>query len=130
MRKLKKIVILDRIILLNEQWEMLRSMTDELIEYAGLDIKEILKKLDEEADKTEAPMCWTQLAQEEMTIKEINERVCGADGIITCWTNIPDEVIRTNPQLKYMGFWTNLADHRVNMERVPPREAYKYYLYP
>ena len=35
---------------------------------------------------------------------------------ITCWTEIPDEVILANPQLKYIGFWTNLAAHRMNLE--------------
>ena len=39
----------------------------------------------------------------------------GADGIITCWTGIPDTVLLENPDLRYLGFWTNLVDHRVNL---------------
>ncbi len=120
-KKLKKLVVLDRIILLDEQWNQLRSMTEELVEYGGLDPKEILRRLKEEADRPEAPMCWTQLAQEEMTVKEINKRIKGADGVITCWTNIPDEVILANPQLKYLGFWTNLVDHRVSLQLASER---------
>ena len=50
-----------------------------------------------------------------MTVQELpNDRVRGADAVITCWTNIPDEVLLNNPQLRYLGFWTNLVDHRVN----------------
>jgi glycerate dehydrogenase len=116
LKRLKKLVVLDRIILLDYQWNMLREMSEEIVEYAGLSNDEIIKRLDDEADKEEGPMCWTQLAQEEMTAREIQERVQGADGIITCWTNIPDVVLRNNPQLHYLGFWTNLIDHRVNLE--------------
>lgn len=116
MRQLKKLVVLDRIILLDYQWDQLREMSEDLIEYAGLSKEQILKRLEEEADQTEGPMCWTQLAQEELTAREIQERVQGADGIITCWTSIPDAVLRENLQLRYLGFWTNLVDHRVNRE--------------
>jgi glycerate dehydrogenase len=51
-----------------------------------------------------------------MTEREINERIRGADGVITCWTNIPDRVLLENPQLRYLSFWTNLMDHRVNVQ--------------
>lgn len=116
MRKLKHLVVLDRIILLDRQWDELRSMAEALTEYAGLSQKEILRRLQEEADKAEAPMCWTQLAKEEMKTEEICERVKGADAIITCWTNIPDKVLLENSNLEFIGFWTNLVDHRVNRE--------------
>lgn len=114
--RLHKLVILDRIILLDSQWAELRGLADEVVEYAGLDPQEILRRLSERANDADAPMCWTQLAQEEMTAEELNERIRGADGVITCWTNIPDAVILTNPQLRYIGFWTNLVEHRVNLE--------------
>lgn len=113
-RRLKRLVVLDRIILLQRQWDELRAMAEEVVEYGGLDPEEILRRLSQEADQVQAPMCWTQLAQEEMTVQELNDRVRGADAVITCWTNIPDEVLLNNPQLKYLGFWTNLVDHRVN----------------
>lgn len=115
-RRLRKLVVLDRIILLDRQWAALRSLADEVVEYGGLHPEEIMRRLQEEANRAEAPMCWTQLAQEEMTVAELNERLRGADGVITCWTNIPDQVLLANPQLRYLGFWTNLVDHRVNME--------------
>lgn len=116
MRQLKKLVVLDRIILLDHQWDQLRELAEEFVEYAGLTNAEIIKRLEEEADREEGPMCWTQLAQEEMSVRQIQERVKGADGIITCWTNIPDAVLTNNPDLRFLGFWTNLVDHRVNLE--------------
>lgn len=116
MRKLQKLVVLDRIILLDDQWKRLRGMSEQIVEYAGLSNAEILRRLDAEADREEAPMCWTQLAQEEMTVHELQERIKDADGVITCWTNIPDDVLKNSSRLRYLGFWTNLVDHRVNRE--------------
>lgn len=127
-RRLRKIVVLDRIILFDNQWAELRGLADEVVEYSGLDPKEIINRLESEADQAETPMCWTQLAVEEMTTKELIERVQGADGIITCWTNIPDEVILDNPQLRYLGFWTNLVDHRVNMDLARERNIQVTYI--
>lgn len=127
-RRLRKLVVLDRVILLEKQWADLRNLADELVEYGGLDPKEIMRRLHEEADQAEAPMCWTQLAQEELTVAELNERLQGADGVITCWTNIPDQVLLANPQLRYLGFWTNLADHRVNMELARSRGVHVTYI--
>jgi len=114
--KLEKLVVLDRIILLEEQWEALEDLAEEVVQYDRLDPEEIMRRLEEEADDHQDPMCWTQLAKEEMTVKELNERLEGADGVITCWTELPDEVLRANPQLRYVGFWTNLVDHRVNRD--------------
>jgi len=113
--KFKKLAILDRIILLENQWERLKAFTNKIVEFSGLNSNEILKKLHEEMEENPKPMCWTQLAQEEITIEELNKRVAGADAIISCWTNISDEVILANSQLKYVGFWTNLASHRINL---------------
>jgi len=115
-RRLKRLVVLDRIILLERQWQELRDMSDELIEYAGLSRREIVKRLEAEADQTEGPMCWTQLAQEEMTAQEVRQRIRGADGVITCWTGLPDAVLSESDGLRYLGFWTNLVDHRVNLD--------------
>jgi glycerate dehydrogenase len=61
-----------------------------------------------------SPMCWTQLAHKQVTHDELTRRLAGADAVITCWTSIPDDVLRANPQIRYIGFWTNLAEHRIN----------------
>lgn len=119
--RLRKLVILDRIILLDSQWEELRGLADEIVEYDGLSAEEILRRLNEASKDAAAPMCWTELSKEEMTVEALTERVRGADGVITCWTNIPDAVILANPQLRYLGFWTNLVDHRVNLDLAKSR---------
>ena len=119
--KLRKLVILDRIILLDSQWAELRSLAEEIVEYNGLDPQEILQRLEQRAADAPAPFCWTEFAKEEMTVEELNDRIRGADGVITCWTNLPDAVILANPQLRYLGFWTNLVEHRVNLELAQSR---------
>jgi len=91
-------------------------MADEVIERPRLSSEELMRRLEDEANAIQAPMCWTQLAQEELSVRDLNERIKDADGVITCWTNIPDEVILANSQLRYLGFWTNIVDHRVSLE--------------
>ena len=56
-RRLKRLVVLDRIILLQHQWDELRSMTEELIEYGGLDPAEIMRRLEQEADRARRRQC-------------------------------------------------------------------------
>jgi glycerate dehydrogenase len=114
-RKFKKLVILDKIILSNEQWAQLRALANEVVEHAGLTQKQVVEKLAREQDSDPGAVCFTALAMEEVTIHELNERLAGADAVITCWTNIPDGVLRKNPQIKYIGFWTNLVNHRINL---------------
>jgi len=119
--KFDKLVVLDRIILLESQWRRLKEFAVEILEYSGLNPTEMLKKIYEEMEQDPKPMCWTQLAQEEVTIEELKNRVKDADAIITCWTSIPDEIILSNSQLKYVGFWTNLAAHRINIDLAKKR---------
>lgn len=116
MEKFKKIVILDKIILSEDQWVRLRSLADEVIEYAGLTPTQVTENLQHEQANDPGAVCFTALAMEEVPTHELNERLKGADAVITCWTNIPDEVLRNNPQIKYIGFWTNLVNHRISLE--------------
>src|SRR4030042_2216495 len=124
MRRLNKIVILDKIILLSNQWERLKNLTIELVEYIGIDPNEMLKRIHEQMAFDQKPMCWTQLAQEEITKEELIKRISGADAIITCWTPISDDILLANPQIKYIGFWTNISDHRINRNLAKEREVY------
>ena len=116
MSRFKRLIVLDPILLLEEHWVRLRSYAEQVVEFSGLHPNEILRKLHQEMARYPKPMCWTQLAQENVTVEELNKRVADADAIVTCWTNIPDEVILANPKLKYVGFWTNLAGHRISLE--------------
>jgi glycerate dehydrogenase len=116
MTRFKRLVVLDRIILLEEQWERLHNYAEEVLEFSRLNPHELLMKLHEEMEADPKPMCWTQLAVEQVTTEELNRRLRGADAVITCWTGIPDNVLQANPQIRYIGFWTNLAAHRVNLD--------------
>jgi len=116
MKKFKKLVILDKIILSEDQWKRLRSLADEVVEYAGLTPAQVTEKLQIEQAHDPGAVCFTALAMEEVSEQELNKRLSGADAVITCWTNIPDEVLRKNPQIRFIGFWTNLVNHRINLE--------------
>lgn len=115
MKLFNKVVILDRILLTEAQWAELRSLTNEVVEFSGLKPDELVKKLAEEQRLDPGAVCFTQLALEQVTETELNRRVDGADAVITCWTNIPDTILRSQPQLRYVGFWTNLVEHRINL---------------
>lgn len=115
MKKFNKIVILDRILLTETQWAELHSLAEHVVEFSGLKPKELIRRLAEEQGLDPGAVCFTQLAKEETTTAELERRVHGADAIITCWTNIPDQILREQPQLRYVGFWTNLVNHRINL---------------
>lgn len=114
MKRFSKIVILDPIVLLPEHHARLRELSDSLEQFPSFSPKDVLRLLDKEMDQNPVPMCWTQLAHKEVTRDELNRRLAGADAIISCWTIIPDDVLRANPQIRYIGFWTNVAEHRIN----------------
>ena len=128
MKKFNRLVVLDRIILLEEQWKRLRCYAIEVVEFSGLNPHELLRKLHEEMEEDPKPMCWTQLAVEQVTNEELKRRLSGADAVITCWTNIPDDVLRANPQIRYIGFWTNLAAHRINLNLAREMGIYVTYI--
>ena len=116
MKMFKKMVILDKIILSEPQWSILKSLAEEVVEYSGLTPKQLMAKLAEEQGVDPGAVCFTALALEQITEKELNDRLSGADAIVSCWTNIPDSVLLANPQIKYIGFWTNLVQHRINLD--------------
>ena len=119
MRKFKKVAMLDPVILYSNQWEELGKMTGELRDCKGGRPNSLDLYL--EADRSNVPMCWTQLSAREYTEAELEDATQGADAIISCWTNLPESVLRKNSRnqggsLEYIGYWTNLAAHRTNME--------------
>jgi len=114
MKKFVKIVILDPVVLLDEHRRRLQSIAESVEFFSTLNAQQLLNRLDAEMSANPAPMCWTQLAHKQVTQNELMRRLAGADAVITCWTSIPDEVLRASPQIRYIGFWTNLAEHRIN----------------
>lgn len=115
MKRFRKLVVLDRLVLTEHQWAALRSSADEVVEFSGLRPDEVVQELAREQKLDAGAVCFTALAIQQATEEELMRRLAGADAVITCWTNIPDEVLRSNPQIRYVGFWTNLASHRINM---------------
>ena len=85
MKKYKKIVILDSVILYPEHRYRLEQLADEIVEYNTCTSEE-----------------------------EVLERVSGADCIISCWVDISNRVIDENPQLKTIAFWTHAYEHRID----------------
>ena len=108
----RKIVVTDPIILFPDQWKRLRRLSKEIVaagEQASID------ELWQHAETEGKPVCWTQLAAKPLMGESLASAVQGADGIIACWTTLPDSVLEL-PGLKYIGYWTNLAAHRVNLD--------------
>lgn len=85
MKKYKKIVILDSVILYPEHRYRLNQLADEIVEYNTCNTEE-----------------------------EVLERVKGADCVISCWVDITNKVIDENPQIKTIAFWTHAYEHRID----------------
>ncbi len=85
MKKYKKIVILDSVILYPEHRYRLNQLADEIVEYNTCNTEE-----------------------------EVLERVKGADCVISCWVDITNRVIDENPQIKTIAFWTHAYEHRID----------------
>lgn len=85
MKKYKKIVILDSVILYPEHRYRLELLADEIVEYNTCSSEE-----------------------------EVLERVAGADCVISCWVDISNRVIDENPQIKTIAFWTHAYEHRID----------------
>ena len=51
-----------------------------------------------------------------------------ADAVISCWTDLPDSVLLQCSNLRYVGYWTNLVEHRVNLSLARRRGIHVSYL--
>lgn len=114
MKRFKKLVILDTIIFYPKHRKLLNSMADEIIEYPT-SLPERLVVENENVGTIHSEKYYNDLEASSLPLKLLMDRVAGADAIISCWTNIPDEVLRENPQLKFIVFWTHEKEHRINM---------------
>lgn len=116
--RFKKLVILDNVVLFPEQVRRLEACAHEIVDYRD---KPIHPRLSSDApapngEESAAPGLACE-ANPEYTVeerKELVRRTKDADAIVSCWTNIPDEVIADNPALRYVLFWTNIYRHRIN----------------
>lgn len=106
-----RVVVTDPIILFPDQWVRLRSLARTVVS-AGE--QSSIETLYEEAEREKRPICWTQLAARPLRGKELGAALEGADAAIMCWTFMDDETLKSAKGLKYVGYWTHQAAHRVN----------------
>ena len=83
----QKLVILDSVIFFPEHRRRLEAIAGSIVEYNTC------------TDEDQA-----------------SERCLGADGIISCWVDIPRRIIDMNPQLKAVAFWTHDYEHRIDAD--------------
>lgn len=116
LKKFHKIVILDTIFFYPEHRKLLNKMAESVLEYPSSLSEGLEKQYDEHPELFLDKKCYTQIATDNIPLQLLMNRVDGADCIISCWTNIPDEILKLNPQLKLIVFWTHEKEHRVNMQ--------------
>ncbi len=115
-KKFKKVVILDTVIFYPEHRDILNSIAEEIFEYPASLPEALEKQYEENPSLFLNKKCYTQIAIDNTPLQLLMDRVDGADVIISCWTDIPDEVLQSNPQLKLIVFWTHEKEHRINMK--------------
>jgi lactate dehydrogenase-like 2-hydroxyacid dehydrogenase len=116
MKKFKKVIILDSVILYPEHRIILNSLADEIIEYPSSLPESLERQYRENPQMFNKVKCYTELANNNTPLQLLMNRLEGADVIISCWTSIPDEILRLNPQLKLIIFWTHEKEHRINLK--------------
>jgi len=108
-----KLVVTDPIILFPDQWARLKRLSKSIVS-AGEQTS--IDELYDHAQKESKPICWTQLAAKPLEGEALEKEVKDADGIVACWTTVHEKALRNSPNLKYIGYWTHQAAHRVNMD--------------
>lgn len=121
MKRFKKLVVLDNLLLPESVWAFLREHSDEMVSY-GHD------PVHGRTSEPTPPGASYEIAEEELLAnfceanteysreqtEELVRRIGDADAIISCWTNLTDEILSRADNLKYIAFWTNAYAHRVN----------------
>ncbi|MDD5251124.1 MAG: NAD(P)-dependent oxidoreductase [Patescibacteria group bacterium] len=114
-KKFKKLVILDSVIFYPEHREVLNRLAEEIVEYPSSLPEQLERQMTESPELFKEKRCYTQLGADNTPLHLLMNRIEGADVVVSCWTNIPDEILRLNPQLKLVVFWTHEKEHRINM---------------
>ncbi|MFA6521990.1 MAG: NAD(P)-dependent oxidoreductase [Patescibacteria group bacterium] len=114
-KKFQKVVVLDTVIFYPEHRKLLNALAEEVVEYPSSLPANLEKQYRENPELFVEQKCYTQIASGNIPLQLLMQRVEGADVIISCWTDIPDDILRLNPQLKLIIFWTHEKEHRVNV---------------
>ncbi len=116
MKKFKKVVVLDTVIFYPEHRALLNKLAEEVLEFPSSLPERLEQQFSEQPELFAETKCYTELGANNTPLQLLMNRVEGAEVIISCWTNIPDEILRLNPQLKLVIFWTHEKEHRINVE--------------
>ncbi len=114
--KFHKVAVLDTVIFYPEHHRILHRLADEVVEYPSSLPESLERQYQEQPELFKNIKCYTELGADKTPLQLLMNRVEGADAIISCWTNIPDEILRLNPQLRLIVFWTHEKEHRVNVQ--------------
>ncbi|MSR85316.1 hypothetical protein EXS71_02680 [Candidatus Uhrbacteria bacterium] len=114
-KKFKKVVILDSVIFYPEHRRILSELAEEIVEYPSSLPENLEKQYEQSPELFQNIRCYTELPVHDHSLQLLMNRIEGADVVISCWTGIPDEVLKLNPQLKLIIFWTHEKEHRVNL---------------
>lgn len=120
-KKFKKVVILDSVIFYPEHRNILNKLAEIIEEYPSSLPENLEKQYEKNPELFKNKKCYTQIAADNIPLQLLMNRCEGADVIISCWANIPDEIIKLNKQLKLIIFWTHEKEHRINMKLVEER---------
>ncbi len=116
MSKFKKAVILDTVIFYPEHRKILNTLCEEIVEYPSSLPESLEKQYQDNPEMFKNIKCYTELGTNDTPVQLLMNRLDGADVVVSCWTGIPDEVLRLNPQLKLVVFWTHEKEHRINLK--------------
>lgn len=114
-KKFKKVVVLDTVIFYPEHRKLLNTLAEEIVEYPSSLPANLEKQYRENPELFVEQKCYTQIASDDIPLQLLMQRIEGADVVISCWTDIPDDILRLNPQLRLIIFWTHEKEHRVNV---------------
>lgn len=114
-QKFRKVVILDTVIFYPEHRAILQSLAEEIQEYPSSLPESLERQYTEQPELFQNIKCYTELGADQTPLQLLMNRIEGADVVMSCWTSIPDEILRLNPQLKLIIFWTHEKEHRVNV---------------
>ncbi len=115
-KKFKKVVVLDTVIFYPEHRVILGSIAEEVLEYPTSLPEGLERQYEENPELFLNKKCYTQIAVDNVPLQLLMDRVEGADVIVSCWTDIPDEILKLNPNLKLVIFWTHEKEHRINLQ--------------
>ncbi len=108
--------MLDSVIFYPKHKKLLKKIANEVIEYPSSLPENLARQYEENPELFKQVKCYTQIPAENVPLQLLMNRIEGADCVISCWVDIPDEILKLNPQLKLILFWTHEKEHRISLK--------------